>query len=421
MGGAQTETAGEKADAIARGKATACVIGPQCIGTRFNVLMTIQVPLQQQDTPARGGFGDGMFGGIPPPGMFGSGGGMGGGMGASGGAFGGAGCFGAPPAAPSGCVCFGAASAPAAFSFGAPQPMARSAARSGGAPMPQTGTANAARVSYGSEHDTWAGLPGRAKTPTRHSSEHCTITLVLYNVVAGGVPSEADVAAAIDDLEQLYAACAADARANVGFANASTSPAAPFVPPPPPANPFLPPPPKPPAVIGGDTFPQPAPPPLPFGTPAVKPSSDVPEAILRAPVPKSNEGYLYVHELANRRLTSPSATHAELGEAFALFRYANEIHTQVAGVPSPSALYNLACCCSRSAALGQRVLGADFLSWSAEQCLDMASVWLRAAVASGFHDFAHVQVDPDLQAVRTARAAKFATAVQMAQALATGV
>eukprot|EP00316_Scyphosphaera_apsteinii_P001522 CAMPEP_0119333334 /NCGR_PEP_ID=MMETSP1333-20130426/84964_1 /TAXON_ID=418940 /ORGANISM="Scyphosphaera apsteinii, Strain RCC1455" /LENGTH=313 /DNA_ID=CAMNT_0007343383 /DNA_START=1 /DNA_END=938 /DNA_ORIENTATION=+ len=48
VGGAQTETAEEKADAVARGKATAAVIGPECIGTRFNVLMTIQVPLQQQ-------------------------------------------------------------------------------------------------------------------------------------------------------------------------------------------------------------------------------------------------------------------------------------------------------------------------------------------------------------------------------------
>ena len=43
VGGAQTESAAEKADAIARGKATACVIGPECVGTRFNVLMTVQV------------------------------------------------------------------------------------------------------------------------------------------------------------------------------------------------------------------------------------------------------------------------------------------------------------------------------------------------------------------------------------------
>ena len=39
-----------------------------------------------------------------------------------------------------------------------------------------------------------------------------TITVVLYNTVAGGVPTEEDVQAAVDDLEQLYASCAADGR-----------------------------------------------------------------------------------------------------------------------------------------------------------------------------------------------------------------
>ena len=90
----------------------------------------------------------------------------------------------------------------------------------GTVPLSPTGIANAARVSYGSEHDVWSGLTGYLKTPVRHESEHITITVVLYNVVAGGVPSEADVAAAIDDLERLYAACAADRRAAIAFANA---------------------------------------------------------------------------------------------------------------------------------------------------------------------------------------------------------
>jgi len=35
---------------------------------------------------------------------------------------------------------------------------------------------------------------------------------VIYNAVSGGVPSEADVIAAIDDLEQLYAACSTEGR-----------------------------------------------------------------------------------------------------------------------------------------------------------------------------------------------------------------
>merc|ERR1711907_221156 len=70
----------------------------------------------------------------------------------------------------------------------------------------RTGTANAARVSRGSEVDTWAGLPDMG-TIKRDETQHCTVTVVLYNTVAGGVPSEADVTAAIDDMEQLYTAC----------------------------------------------------------------------------------------------------------------------------------------------------------------------------------------------------------------------
>jgi hypothetical protein len=82
-------------------------------------------------------------------------------------------------------------------------PRCRSMRRS--SPAPKVGSACAARVSRGSEFDTWKGLT--AKTPKRNPSEHVTCTVVIYNAVSGGVPSEADVIAAIDDLEQLYAAC----------------------------------------------------------------------------------------------------------------------------------------------------------------------------------------------------------------------
>merc|ERR1739848_741391 len=74
-------------------------------------------------------------------------------------------------------------------------------------PAPKVGSACAARASRGTEFDTWKGLT--AKTPKRNPSEHVTCTVVIYNAVSGGVPSEADVIAAIDDLEQLYAACSA--------------------------------------------------------------------------------------------------------------------------------------------------------------------------------------------------------------------
>lgn len=54
VGGAQDESEAERADAVSRGKATATVIGTRAMGTRFNVLMTIQIPLQQQHKPTRG-------------------------------------------------------------------------------------------------------------------------------------------------------------------------------------------------------------------------------------------------------------------------------------------------------------------------------------------------------------------------------
>ena len=44
-------------------------------------------------------------------------------------------------------------------------------------------------------------------TPKRNSEEHITVTIVLYFTISGGVPSEADVVAAIDDMEKLYNSC----------------------------------------------------------------------------------------------------------------------------------------------------------------------------------------------------------------------
>lgn len=69
-----------------------------------------------------------------------------------------------------------------------------------------TGYSSAARVSRGTEHDVWDGLS--MNSPERNAAEHVTVTVVIYNAVKGGVPTPQDVAAAIDDLENLYAACA---------------------------------------------------------------------------------------------------------------------------------------------------------------------------------------------------------------------
>ena len=45
------------------------------------------------------------------------------------------------------------------------------------------------------------------KKPKRDASQHVTVTVVIYNTVAGGVPSAEDVKAAVDDMESLYASC----------------------------------------------------------------------------------------------------------------------------------------------------------------------------------------------------------------------
>jgi len=189
VGGAQRESQHERDDALARGKATASVIGTQAMGTRFNVLMTIQVPLQQMPkTRAKdmlGAMGGGMFAdewmAMPMVACDGDG------CSDEGFAFDftfeDAELFGSPT------MC---ASAPKSMASRARVP-------------PQLGVSNAARVSRGTEVDMWSGLT--VKEPKRNKTEHVTVTVVIYNTVTGGVPTVDDVAAAIDDLEALYEAC----------------------------------------------------------------------------------------------------------------------------------------------------------------------------------------------------------------------
>merc|ERR1719152_441197 len=107
----------------------------------------------------------------------------------------------------SACAMPAAAAACAMPVGGAPVAM-RSArrSRSCAAPPPRVGTANAARVSRGSMVDKVARTVKIAK-PQRDASQHVTVTVVIYNTVAGGVPSAADVKAAVDDMEALYASC----------------------------------------------------------------------------------------------------------------------------------------------------------------------------------------------------------------------
>lgn len=191
VGGEQRETAEERQDALARGKATASVIGTEAMGQRFNVLMTIQVPLRQKPPRARAPVASG--GAMP----------LGAGAWACDSL---GGMQGFDP------QLFTAALCAAPCSKGSSSKGSRrSAGKGGGRPQPPVGRSSAARVSRGSEYDTdWKGMSVRA--PSRHASEHVTVTVVIYNTVADGVPSEEDVVRAIDDMESLYAATGATGR-----------------------------------------------------------------------------------------------------------------------------------------------------------------------------------------------------------------
>jgi len=300
-----------------------------------------------------------------------------------------------------------------------------------------TGAASAARVSYGARHDTWHGLIGRAQTPSRHESERLTVTVVLYNIVVGGVPSEADVLAAVDDLERLYAACRASSRTHKPMYNVGpgwTAPApppaamlAPEATPITPPNPFANPPPSTPPVNLCGAFPTPQPPSLPPGALPFAPFTDVPSGV-RAQIgtmPVSLETVNWVMRVALQRLEPPNASRENLGSAFALFRLASEVHAQLDGAPSPTALYNMACCLSRLAAKPPPMFEPQpallVLRLTTEQCLNGAVSWLRAAAAAGWKDFGHMQTDGDLAAVRAQRATYFATAVKMSEAVAGGL
>jgi len=284
VGGAQAETREEAQEAAARGKATAAVIGTRAMGTRFNALLTVQVPLEQKPRPApRGMMGGGAMMMMGGGGMMGGdmvqmlgGGGMGGGLKKSKAAKGMAlGCapksaqldteqamfaqealsYAAPPLDSMKAVNKSLAKQLKSVSieqvddmeeemadvleyaeleslggladmvgasfqscsaewdeppvYGSLSGSRRRCSRSRSA-APKRGTANAARVSRGSMHDRWAGLGVRA--PRRDRRQHVTVTVVLYNTVAGGVPSAEDVRAAIDDMESLYAACGWEGR-----------------------------------------------------------------------------------------------------------------------------------------------------------------------------------------------------------------
>ncbi len=170
VGGAQKETQEEALAAAARGKSTAIHIGTRAMGTRFNVQMLIQLPLKQKQKPPQRMM---MFESY---------------------------ALGAPKMA----MACAAPMPSCAVSSCAPM------FRSGAPKAPVVGVSNAARVSRGKQHDVWGGVA--RKDPERDPSMHGTITVTMYYTVVGGVPSAADVKAAIADLDALYKACPTDKR-----------------------------------------------------------------------------------------------------------------------------------------------------------------------------------------------------------------
>lgn len=410
VGQAQTETATERADALARGKAVSSVIGIRALGTRFNVLMTVQVPLKQkQQRPQRpalvcgfsnagGEFGGGGFFGAPPP------------------SFGAEmmGFCGAPTAAAAACA-QGPAAGPSGWGLG--QVKSRGG-RLRKKCKKRTGVANAARVSRGTKYDDWAGLT--VKDPTRHPSEHLTVTCVIYNTVAGGVPTQEDVIAAVDDLESLYAACNPGRLGSAKFdfmkteltvADTQTI-AAKLATQPPPG----------PAIQGFDAFP------VSSSSPPVPPAIGAEPAAVVVPVPAMvgiGAGFVPAYgygrvdgvspavAAAVAKLPEPSAqvfnyVHDALGlahldaggegnlrTATSLFELANTIHVKVSGKPSSTALYNLACC------------------HSLRKKMDEAATYLLQAVAAGYANSQHVGSDPDLEALRASRPGKVALAQRL--------
>jgi len=60
------------------------------------------------------------------------------------------------------------------------------------------------------EPDLPCGESVATQQPIRDPSQHVILTIVTYNTVAGGVPLAEDIRAAIEDMEQLYAACSSN-------------------------------------------------------------------------------------------------------------------------------------------------------------------------------------------------------------------
>jgi huntingtin len=195
VGDAQRETEAERAAAKAKGESVAMFVGPEAAGARFNMFMTVQLPLKQKPRPTRSYFTKGLTKGIPSK--------------------------------PTKEAFFGGVPEKAMFSPGYTLDdelegcdvracCASASAGGGGGARGGIGKSTAARVSIGSEHKVFRGV--KKSKPEPDMMQYPTATIVIYHTVEGGVPSPADVRAAIDDMEKLLASCNGTDLASLPFA-----------------------------------------------------------------------------------------------------------------------------------------------------------------------------------------------------------
>lgn len=198
VGTSQTETKEEREDALNRGKATASVIGIESMGTRFNALMTLQIPLQQKQKDEARSYA----GAVPVPVMPGGCVGLASSDYDEDSALCGLDDFGEEGEA---CVSCSADYVPQSAGFGFAKSRKKSATPRNATPL--RGVASAARVSKGTQVEGESKWKKLTCEPVRNESECITVTIVMYYVVQGGTPTADDVVAAVDDLEKLYKSC----------------------------------------------------------------------------------------------------------------------------------------------------------------------------------------------------------------------
>lgn len=193
VGAEQKETAETRASALAAGSAVAMCIGPKALGPKFNVCMTVQLPLKQREVAryrgiSKGGGGGG--GGYLPLGGGGGGGGF---------------SFGEAYEGSSGSdVALLAMGGGGSFGSGGGYNPAACAMRGLVEQREPIGKSTAARVSKGDVATTdWKGLHANQNW-TRHPTQHATVTVTFYFAVEGGVPSAPDVRRAIAELDQFF-------------------------------------------------------------------------------------------------------------------------------------------------------------------------------------------------------------------------